>query len=78
LKPLILNLYDTVILLRNWIALMIPKIEDGNTFGVEVQENMLVQLRRKFLQARVFLNETELRTLIEINYEKIIRKKVEE
>jgi len=46
LKPLILNLYDTVILLRNWITLMIPKIEDGNTFGVEVQENMLVQLRQ--------------------------------
>lgn len=46
LKPLILNLYDTVILLRNWISLLIPKIEDGNTFGVEVQENMLVQLRQ--------------------------------
>jgi proteasome activator subunit 3 (PA28 gamma) len=55
LKPLILNLYDTVILLRNWIALMIPKIEDGNTFGVEVQENMLVQLRRKLLEAEAEL-----------------------
>ena len=34
---------------------MIPKIEDGNTFGVEVQENMLVQLRRKLLEAEAEL-----------------------
>lgn len=45
LKPVILNLYDTCVLLRNWIVLLIPKVEDGNNFGVEVQEQCLTQLK---------------------------------
>jgi hypothetical protein len=45
LKPVILNLYDTCVLLRNWIVLLIPKVEDGNNFGVEVQENCLQGLK---------------------------------
>jgi len=44
LKPLILQLSDTCVNLRNWIVLLIPKAEDGNNFGVEVQEQCLVKL----------------------------------
>merc|ERR1712212_127555 len=44
LKPLILKLSDTCVNLRNWIVLLIPKAEDGNNFGVEVQEQCLVKL----------------------------------
>ena len=47
LKPVILNLYDTCVLLRNWIVLLIPKVEDGNNFGVEVQEQCLTQLKSR-------------------------------
>merc|ERR1712131_486049 len=44
LKPLILQLSDTCVNLRNWIVLLIPKAEDGNNFGVEVQEQCLAKL----------------------------------
>ena len=44
LKPLILRLGETCMLLRNWITMLIPKAEDGNNFGVEVQEQCLVKL----------------------------------
>merc|ERR1711892_1456104 len=44
LKPLIRRLGETCMLLRNWITLLIPKAEDGNNFGVEVQEQCLVKL----------------------------------
>jgi proteasome activator subunit 3 (PA28 gamma) len=46
-KPVILALYDTCVLLRNWIILLIPKVEDGNNFGVEVQEQCLAQIKSK-------------------------------
>ena len=35
--------------LRNWISILIPKAEDGNNFGVEVQEQCLVKLVGKAL-----------------------------
>ena len=50
LKPLILQLSDTCVSLRNWIVLLIPKAEDGNNFGVEVQEQCLVKLIGKFIK----------------------------
>ena len=49
LKPLILQLSDTCVNLRNWIVLLIPKAEDGNNFGVEVQEQCLVKLIGTFI-----------------------------
>ena len=48
-KPLILQLSDTCVNLRNWIVLLIPKAEDGNNFGVEVQEQCLVKLIGKLI-----------------------------
>lgn len=29
-----------------WISLLIPKIEDGNNFGVSVQEEILVEIQQ--------------------------------
>ena len=31
-------------MLRTWIELNIPKIEDGNNFGVEIQEEIVAEL----------------------------------
>ena len=44
LKPLILRLAENCVTLRNWIVILIPKAEDGNNFGVEVQEQCIVKL----------------------------------
>jgi len=62
LKPVILNLYDTCVLLRNWIVLLIPKVEDGNNFGVEVQEHCLQQLKSK-LSSRLVVKKVTTSTM---------------
>ena len=36
IKPEIVTLLEAVNTLRMWVVLLIPKIEDGNNFGVEV------------------------------------------
>jgi len=36
IKPEIVSLLEAVNTLRMWVVLLIPKIEDGNNFGVEV------------------------------------------
>ena len=60
LKPLILQLSDTCVNLRNWIVLLIPKAEDGNNFGVEVQEQCLVKLIGKFIKRGVRFSDGHL------------------
>merc|ERR1719369_700607 len=45
IKPEIVTLLEAVGTLRVWVILLIPKIEDGNNFGVEVQEETLSELR---------------------------------
>ncbi|XP_002121893.1 proteasome activator complex subunit 3-like [Ciona intestinalis] len=45
LKPEIITLLEAVGTLRMWVILLIPKIEDGNNFGVEVQEETLGELK---------------------------------
>ena len=44
-----IRLGETCMVLRNWISILIPKAEDGNNFGVEVQEQCLVKLVGKAL-----------------------------
>ncbi|VDL59776.1 unnamed protein product [Hymenolepis diminuta] len=41
-KPFLLQLGEDAQLLRIWVALNIPKIEDGNNFGVSVQEEVML------------------------------------
>merc|ERR1711983_78075 len=45
IKPEIWSLLDAINTLRMWVILLIPKIEDGNNFGVEVQEETLGELK---------------------------------
>merc|ERR1711917_110552 len=44
-KPELINLGINCLILRDWIHLHIPKHEDGNNFGVEVQEEALQELQ---------------------------------
>ena len=37
IKPELITLLEAVNTLRMWVVLLIPKIEDGNNFGVEVE-----------------------------------------
>lgn len=45
-KPFLLQLGEDAQLLRMWVVLNIPKIEDGNNFGVSVQEEVMVDASR--------------------------------
>ncbi|CAF0865531.1 unnamed protein product [Adineta ricciae] len=45
LRPYILHFLDSVAIIKLWIQLMIPKVEDGNNFGVSVQEDSLAEVR---------------------------------
>lgn len=44
-KPHIRKLVEDTNLLKMWILVMIPKIEDGNNFGVSIQEETLAEVR---------------------------------
>ncbi|KAF0307665.1 Proteasome activator complex subunit 3 [Amphibalanus amphitrite] len=41
LKPIIRRIMEETNLLKMWVTYMIPKIEDGNNFGVSIQEDAL-------------------------------------
>lgn len=45
-KPHLLQLGEDAQLLRMWVMMSIPKIEDGNNFGVSVQEEVLMEASR--------------------------------
>ena len=44
-KPKVIQLVEDVNLLKMWILFLIPRIEDGNNFGVSIQENTLKEVR---------------------------------
>ncbi|KAM6971229.1 proteasome activator complex subunit 2 [Tautogolabrus adspersus] len=43
-KPEIVALRETIIVVSSWIHHLIPKIEDGNDFGVAIQEKILERI----------------------------------
>lgn len=44
-KPIIRELVEDSNMLKMWISFLIPKIEDGNNFGVSVQEDTLAEIQ---------------------------------
>ena len=43
--------------LKMWIAFLIPKIEDGNNFGVSIQEETLEEIRSVESEASLFYEQ---------------------
>lgn len=44
-------------LLKMWISFMIPKIEDGNNFGVSIQEDTLAEIQSVESEAAAFFDQ---------------------
>lgn len=56
-KPLIRQLLHDVHLLKMWINLILPKIADGNNFGVEIQLETLKEITIVESQAASYFNQ---------------------
>lgn len=57
LKTNIKQLSEDTNTLKMWISLLIPKIEDGNNFGVSVQEDTLAEIQQVEVEATNFLEQ---------------------
>lgn len=57
LKPEIQELIRTSSKVQIWIQLLIPKIEDGNNFGVSIQEEILNEVNRIQTEATGYLDQ---------------------
>jgi len=56
-KPYIWQLVEDANLLKMWISFLIPKIEDGNNFGVSIQEDTLAEIRTVESEAAAFFDQ---------------------
>jgi proteasome activator subunit 3 (PA28 gamma) len=56
LKPEIVTLINSCNKVKVWIQLLIPRIEDGNNFGVSIQEDTLSEVGRVESDASGFLD----------------------
>ncbi|XP_058812014.1 proteasome activator complex subunit 3 [Topomyia yanbarensis] len=56
-KPVIRSLVEDSNLLKMWISFMIPKIEDGNNFGVSIQEDTLAEIQSVETEAAAFFDQ---------------------
>lgn len=56
-KPHIRQLVEDANLLKMWISFMIPKIEDGNNFGVSIQEDTLAEIQSVESEAAAFFDQ---------------------
>ncbi|XP_034937745.1 proteasome activator complex subunit 3 isoform X2 [Chelonus insularis] len=56
-KPYIIQLLEDSNLLKMWISFMIPKIEDGNNFGVSIQEDTLAEIQSVESEAAAFFDQ---------------------
>ncbi|VVC30370.1 Proteasome activator pa28, N-terminal domain,Proteasome activator pa28, C-terminal [Cinara cedri] len=57
IKPNVQQLIEDTNALKMWVSLLIPKIEDGNNFGVSVQEDTLAQIQHVEGEATSFLEQ---------------------
>ncbi|KAA3678454.1 proteasome activator subunit 3 (PA28 gamma) [Paragonimus westermani] len=55
-RPFVLQLIEDTQILRMWIQLSIPRIEDGNNFGVSVQEEVIMETAKAELDASAMLD----------------------
>jgi len=56
-KPLIRILVEDANLLKMWILFLIPRIEDGNNFGVSIQEDTLGEIRTVEGEAAAYFDQ---------------------
>ncbi|KAF6299462.1 proteasome activator subunit 3 [Rhinolophus ferrumequinum] len=56
LKEQILNIHDLT-QVKMWVQLLIPRIEDGNNFGVSIQEETVAELRTVESEAASYLDQ---------------------
>ncbi|KAL5291995.1 PSME3.2 family protein [Megaselia abdita] len=56
-KPIIRELVEDSNLLKMWISFMIPKIEDGNNFGVSIQEDTLSEVQAVEAEAAAYFDQ---------------------
>jgi len=56
-KPHIRELVEDSNVLKMWVTFLIPKIEDGNNFGVSIQEDTLGEIRTVEAEAAAFYEQ---------------------
>jgi len=56
-KPLIILFVEHANLLKMWILFLIPRIEDGNNFGVSIQEETLTEIRTCESEAATYFEQ---------------------
>ncbi|VVC46510.1 Hypothetical protein CINCED_3A006103 [Cinara cedri] len=56
-KPYMRQLLEDTNALKMWVSLLIPKIEDGNNFGVAVQEDTLAQIQHVEAEVASYLEQ---------------------
>jgi len=57
IKPQIVDLIDNANKIKMWITYMVPRIEDGNNFGVSIQEETLSEARQVESEAATYLDQ---------------------
>lgn len=57
IKPLIGELVEDTNLLKIWLTYLIPRIEDGNNFGVSIQEDVLAEIRASEGEAAAYYDQ---------------------
>jgi proteasome activator subunit 3 (PA28 gamma) len=57
IKHLAIELIDHANTIKMWITYMIPKIEDGNNFGVSIQEDTMGEARQIESEAATYLDQ---------------------
>ncbi|CAI4230697.1 unnamed protein product [Auanema sp. JU1783] len=56
-RPLLREAVESVNKVKMWITFLIPRIEDGNNFGVSIQEEALGEVRNVESEAASFLDQ---------------------
>lgn len=56
-KPLIGELVEDTNMLKVWLMYLIPRIEDGNNFGVSIQEDVLAEIRASEVEAAAYYDQ---------------------